>query len=347
MAYTDIDKPSDYFEAFAYTGNGNTKVNFASDFTPNMTWFKVRNNTYDHQIHDSVRGVNAGYLDSATSVVEQSSYPIASFDSDGVTTVSGNITGVNKTSDLMVSWNWKAGGSASSNSNGSITSSVSVNTTAGFSIVKYQGTGANATVGHGLGSVPKMIFFKSLTNAISWIVYSSELNISSSNCLRLNGTNAAFTESAWNDTRPTTSLFSLGSHNEANNNSGETIAYCFADVKGFSRMGSYTGNGNTNGSFVYTGFSPAWLMIKQVAASNDWFIIDNKREPFNPNNVQLVANTNGSASTNKGDLNLLSNGFKPLSTNAAWNENNAVYVYMAFAQNPFVTGSSAIPTTAR
>ena len=107
MAYTTIDKPTDYFEAFAYTGDGNTKVNFASDFTPNMTWFKVRNNTYDHQIHDSVRGVSAGYLDSATAVVEQSSYPIASFDSDGVTTVSGNITGVNKTSDLMCSWNWQ------------------------------------------------------------------------------------------------------------------------------------------------------------------------------------------------------------------------------------------------
>ena len=181
MSYTNgLDKPTDYFEAFAYTGDGNTKVNFASDFTPNMTWFKVRNNTYDHQIHDSVRGVSAGYLDSATAVVEQSSYPIASFDSDGVTTVSGNITGVNKTSDLMCSWNWKAGTSftndASGTGIGSIDSAGSTNQTAGFSIVSWTGTGSAGTVAHNLGSVPEWYIIKNRSDANNWAVYHHKMN---------------------------------------------------------------------------------------------------------------------------------------------------------------------------
>ena len=232
-----------------------------------------------------------------------------------------------------------------SNFSGSIQTNISPNTTSGFSIVKYQGTGANATVGHGLGSVPKMIFFKSLTNAISWIVYSSELNISSSNCLRLNGTNAAFTESAWNDTRPTTSVFSLGPHNEANNNSGETIAYCFSEKQGFSKMGSYTGNGNADGTFVYTGFKPAFAMFKDTTSTRDWTMLDNKRNTFNVLDKRLFPNNND-AENDTDILDFTSNGIKIRSTNTSVNVSGNKYIYMAFAENPF-TSSTGTPVTAR
>ena len=350
MAYTEIDNPGEYFNTKLYTGNGSTQSITDVGFKPDWTWIKPRAANYSHNLTDIVRGVGKGIFPDLTATEYDygtgTNGSVRTFDSDGFSL--GSATQVNPNGVNIASWNWLAGGSqGSSNTDGTInTTYTSANTTSGFSIVTYTGTGSNATVGHGLGAVPTMIIAKEKTgSANDWTVY----HVTQGNTTRgiLNESNAWGSNTAWNNTTPTSSVFSIGSGSVTNRNNSTYIAYCFSDVKGFSRMGSYTGNGNTNGSFIYTGFSPAWLMIKQVAASNDWFIIDNKREPFNPNNVQLVANTSGSASTNKGDLNLLSNGFKPLSTNAAWNENNAVYVYMAFAQNPFVTGSSAIPTTAR
>jgi len=322
-----IDKPSDYFEAFAYTGDGNTKVNFASDFTPNMTWFKVRNNTYDHQIHDSVRGVNAGYLDSATTVVEQSSYPIASFDSDGVTTVSGNITGVNKTSDLMCSWNWKETADA------------------GFDIVAYTGNGSNRTISHNLGAVPKMMIVKERDNANDWKVYHH--SIGNGKSLRLDTTTAQADDStAWNSTTPTSSVFSVGTSNAVNRNGGGIIAYLFAEKQGYSKFSSYVGSGNADGPMIVTGMKPAYVMLKRTdTAGERWNIKDNKRDGYNQTDPVLTADAGG-AEYNDSQMDLLSNGFKIRTSAVSTNASGGTYIYMAFAENPFVT-STGVPATAR
>ena len=350
MAYSTIPKGSLYMNPTLYTGNGSTQsinVGFQSDFT----WIKTRSGTTGtegHRLQDAVRG-STKYLESNGTALEGTqAQGVTSFTSTGFNL--GTDGSYNYNTAPIVSWNWKAGTTSGIVQGGaSITpSAYSFNQTSGFSIIKYQGTGANATVPHGLNAVPKMILFKSLANSISWIVYSSELNISSSNCLRLNGTNAAFTESAWNGTRPTTSVFSLGPHNEANNSSGETIAYCFADVQGFSKMGSYVGNENADGTFVYTGFKPAFVMIKNTSTTTSWSILDNKRSVFNPADEYLKANTSDAVS-DLGDVDILSNGLKMRTTNNHVNGPGNTYIYMAFAENPFVatSGSTAVPVTAR
>ena len=345
MAYTTINKPTDYFNTKLYTGNAGTQSITGVGFQPDMVWLKKRSASGSHYITDAVRGVGKALFPDATNAEYNYSDGVTAFGTDGWTV--GNNGGMNGSSTTQVSWNWKANGQGSSNTDGSInTTYTSANTTAGFSIVKYQGTGANATVGHGLGAVPKMIFFKSLTNAISWIVYSSELNISSSNCLRLNGTNAAFTESAWNGTRPTTSVFSLGTHNEANNSSGETIAYCFAEKKGYSKFGSYTGNGNADGTFVYTGFKPAYITLKRSSGTSDWHHFDNKRAGFNGDNDYLKLNASDSEGTSGDRIDILSNGFKLRYATGNLNENGSTFIYMAFAAAPLV-GTNNVPCTAR
>ena len=344
MAYTTINKSTAHFNTKLYTGNAGTQSITGVGFQPDMVWLKKRSASGSHYITDAVRGVGKALFPDATNAEYNYSDGVTAFGTDGWTV--GNNGGMNGSSTTQVSWNWKANGQGSSNTDGSInTTYTSANTTAGFSIVKYQGTGANATVGHGLGAVPKMIFFKSLTNAISWIVYSSELNISSSNCLRLNGTNAAFTESAWNGTRPTTSVFSLGTHNEANNSSGETIAYCFAEKKGYSKFGSYTGNGNADGTFVYTGFKPAFVMWKKTNAASEWIMVDSKRNTSNEVDKLLRANQS-SAENTYGACDFLSNGWKFRDGDTDFQASGDTYIYMAFAENPFVT-STGVPGTAR
>ena len=345
MAYTTIDKPSDYFEAFAYTGDGNTKVNFASDFTPDMTWFKVRNNTYDHQIHDSVRGVSVGYLDSATNVAEQSSYPIASFDSDGVTTVSGNITGVNKTNDLMVSWNWKAGTSftndASSTGIGTIDSAGSVSTDAGFSIVTFTNSGSGVdTIAHGLGVVPTVVIAKTRSHANGWFMYHKD--IGNTKFLRLETTGAATANTMWNDTTPTSTVFSLNSGNIGT--SRNIVAYCFKEKQGYSKIGSYTGTGSD--VFIHTGFKVGWLLVKNADNTNGWLVIDTKRSPANPQGKYIYANAGGAEGTvTYGEF--FSNGFGWKGTGSvAVNQSGEKFIYYAIAENPFVT-STGVPATAR
>jgi len=346
MAYTTVNNGSLFMDAKLYTGNSSARTISGVGFQPDFTWLKVRDGATAHFLFDVLRGPLYRIQSNSSNTSVSAANTLTSWNSDGFALGTENDT--NNNSYSYVSWNWKANGTGSANTAGSINSTVSASTTSGFSIVKYQGTGANATVGHGLGSVPKMILFKSLANSISWIVYSSELNVSSSNCLRLNGTNAAFTESAWNGTRPTTSVFSLGPHNEANNSSGETIAYCFADVQGFSKMGSYVGNENVNGTFVYTGFKPAFVMIKNTSTTTSWSILDNKRSVFNPADEYLKANTSDAVS-DLGDVDILSNGLKMRTTNNHVNGPGNTYIYMAFAENPFVatSGSTAVPVTAR
>ena len=347
MAYTTIDNPFKFFNTKLTTGTGSSQAVTGVGFQPDWIWGKRRDSTGHNSLFDSVRGITKGLESNQTNVEFTSTDYYSSFDSDGFTIAAGASGAGNGSSQTAVQWCWLAGGSASSNGDGSITSSVSANTTAGFSIVSYTGTGANATVGHGLGVKPDMIINKTRdSTAQMWSVYHSSRGATKH--LGLDRTNAEDTGSAYyQDTEPTSSVFSVGSEAATNYSSAALIAYCFAEVKGYSKFGQYTGNGNADGSFVYTGFKPAWVMIKQSSASGEgWHIFDNKREGYNVDNDPLLANTNGAEGTSD-MIDLLSNGFKLRTTSEAVNESSATYIYMAFAENPFVTSGTKAAGTAR
>ena len=345
MAYSSIVKPTDYFNTKIYTGNGGTQSITGVGFQPDWIWLKDRDNTYSHQLVDVVRG-NTKYLNSDEADAEgTASDRITSFDSDGFSL--GSYIGTNKSSSNVASWNWKAANSAgSSNSDGNISSTVSANTTAGFSIVSYTGTGSNpATVGHGLGAVPKVVLVKPRNDAQSWCMYHESLG--NDNIIYLDVTSAAGGSSVWNNTTPTSSVFTVND-NQVNKSSTNYIAYCFTDVKGYSIIGSYTGNGNADGPFVYTGFKPAFVLHKKSSATDDWNIFDNKRNPHNVVNKYLIPNSNGAEGTST-NRDFLSNGFKIRSSSSYVNLSGATFIYMAFAENPFVGNDSgtAVPVTAR
>jgi len=247
-------------------------------------------------------------------------------------------------SNNFVSWAWKAGGTASSNTDGSITSSVSANTTAGVSIVSFTGTGANGTVGHGLGQTPAMIIQKNLSISSAWSVWHK--SFSGSQVIYLNETGAVGTNtSSWNSTVPTSSVFSVGTGSYPNGSGNSLIYYVFAEKKGFSKFGTYTGNGNADGTFVYTGFKPAFVMNKKTDGTMDWHIWDNKRNSFNVINKVVYPNLSNSEDTLT-SLDIVSNGFKIRANNSFLNASGSPYIYMAFAENPIV-GSNNIPATAR
>jgi hypothetical protein len=342
MAYTDIDKPEDYFNTKLYSGNASTQSITGVGFQPDFTWIKQRNGTGWHQWVDAVRGSGKRINSNDTGAEYNDVNGLTSFDTDGFSLgTSGDYNGSGNT---QVSWNWLASNTTASNTDGSITSTVSANTTSGFSIVSYTGTGSNATVGHGLGVVPKMIIVKLRSGAGDWTVYNS--NIGNTNFLRLNGTLASTSQATyWNNTTPTSSVFSIGSAGDVNTSSGTHIAYCFAEKKGFSKFGSYTGNGSTDGPFIYTGFKPALTITKRTSDIEHWGMYDSTRDTFNPASAELIPNLNASEGSFV-DRDFLSNGFKIRSDNTARNGSGDTYIYMAFAENPFVT-STGIPTTAR
>jgi hypothetical protein len=281
MAYTTINKSTDYFNTKLYTGNGGTNAITGVGFQPDLVWGKSRSDTFDHFLLDAVRGTTK-IISSNTNVAESTQTgSITAFDTDGFTLGSGNP--YNKSSDNYASWNWKAGGGqGSSNTDGSInTTYTSVSTISGVSISKYTGTGSNATVGHGLGVAPKMILIKRLSANDNWIVYHNSLGGTKN--LYLDANNAEATRSdTFNNTAPTSSVFSLGSATGTNGSGSTYIAYCFAEKTGYSKFGAYTGNGNADGTFVYTGFKPSWLMIKQTNSTENWHIFDIKRNPYYP-----------------------------------------------------------------
>ena len=342
MAYTTIDDPTIYFNTVLFTGNGSTQSITGVGFQPDWVWIRNRGAVTNHEVADSVRGANKLLKPNDTDAEQSNSNKITSFDSDGFGV--GNDANVNQSSTAIVSWNWKAGGSASSNSNGSITSSVSANTTAGFSIVTYTGTGSNATVGHGLGVAPKMIIVKQRDEARDWPVYHKSLG--ATKWVYLDLTDAVTTATPmWNDTEPTSSVFSIGTYTEVNKSSGTYVAYCFAEKAGYSKFGSYTGNGNADGTFVYTGFKPAWVIIKKTSGTGNWRLYDNKRLGYNGANYNLQPNDSGAEETAE-HVDLLSNGFKLKTTGGGENASGSTYIYMAFAESPFVK-STGIPTTAR
>ena len=341
MAYTTIDKPTDYFETLLYTGTGSSNTITGLDFAPNWVWIKPRNDARGHSLIDSVRGVSK-WVGSNENLAELTvAQGVTSFNSNGFTV--GTSNDFNKASNTHVAWNWKAGGSASSNSDGSITSSVSASTTAGFSIVSYTGTGSNATVGHGLGAVPKMIFFKDRETSVDWGVYAEP--IGNTKEMYLSTTDAAATNSgAFNNTTPTSSVFTIGTSSRYNPSSKGVIAYCFAEVKGYSKIGLYTGTGSVR-TYIHTGFKPAWVIRKRTDSANNWGMNDNKRNPFNIAEELLTADTTNAASDGTG-IDMLSNGFRVMTNSSLHNTSGGTYLYMAFAESPFVT-SKGIPTTAR
>jgi hypothetical protein len=349
MAYTDIDRPSDYFRTKLYTGNGSTQSITGVGFQPDWVWVKARSGTYgteNHFVYDVIRGANVRLIPNGTTADTTDTTGLSSFDSDGFS--SGNKTEVNGSGTEYVAWNWLAGGTASSNTDGSITSSVSANTDSGFSIVSYTGSGANATVGHGLLSAPSMILFKNRSTAYSWIVYHKSLGATKNIYLDLTNASDIGGQLQFNDTEPTSSVFSVGTSLATNKSGDNLIAYCFAEKKGYSKFGSYEGNNSANGSFIYTGFSVSWVMIKNIDTSGTaWVIQDSKRSGSsggNPANKRIRANASNAEETDS-PVDLLSNGFKIRSTGSFTSDANT-YIYMAFAESPFVT-STGIPTCAR
>jgi len=346
MAYTSINSPTDYFNTKLWTGDGNTTQAITGvNFQPDLVWEKGRSLVSGNLFFDAIRGANVALVaNNSNAEVSVSGY-INSFDSDGFTV--GNDGAVNGSGDTYVAWNWLASNTTASNTDGSITSTVSANTTSGFSIVSYTGTGSNATVGHGLGAVPKVIIIKDRTTAYGWSVYHA--GVGNTAYLRLDKTDATTTDSTfWQNTTPTSSVFSIGTSVLNNTNTDNHIAYCFAEKKGYSKFGSYTGNGSTNGPMVYTGFKPAFLIVKRYDSTNNWYMYNNKVNPFNETNRPLKADTSEDEATIFGgnELDFLSNGFKLKDTINGANGSGASYIYMAFAESPFTT-STGVPTTAR
>jgi len=344
MAYTDIDKPSDYFNTKLYTGDGTDGRGITGvGFQPDWCWFKARSTAYENQVYDVVRGATKRLVTNDNTAEGTQTNGLQSFDSDGFTV--GNANGTNVNAVTYASWNWLASNSTASNTDGSITSTVSANTTSGFSIVKYTGSGANATVGHGIGVAPKMVIIKRLENATHWLVGGG--NIGWTKNLYLSTTSAEQTANHFQDQSPSSSVVYMTNDGALNNSSEDYIMYCFAEKKGFSKFGSYTGNGNADGTFIYTGFKPAWFLFKKTDSLGSWIIKDNKRLGYNGIVPHLQANTSDTENTDGwSEVDFLSNGIKLRNADSAMNGSGVSFIYMAFAENPFVT-STGIPTTAR
>ena len=363
MAYTNIDKSDDYFNTLIYAGNGTSGRSVTGvGFQPDFVWIKNRNDGDPHKVFDVARGVGKSIKTNSTDTQatnEENGY-LSAFNSDGFTLTAGStsIQDVNNNGENYVSWNWLGGGSASTNTSGSINSSVSVNTDAGFSVLTFTGSGSGAAenVGHGLGVTPKLMIGKNLDSSHSvfgsWMVgglgVSSSFNFST-NYINLNYGNGLSSDAGgtvWN-AAPTSTLVKFS--NFFNTSSNDYVMYCFAEKKGFSKFGTYKGNGSSNGAFIYTGFKPALWIVKRTNATNNWITFDNRRSTsngFNRNNVLLLPNLSQGENTNDGVVDFVSNGIKIRDTKDEFNNDSGTYMYMAFAENPFVT-STGIPTPAR
>ena len=341
---SDDENPEDYFNTVLYTGNGSSNRGITGvGFSPNFIWIKDRLVSNNHVLVDSVRGVgNLLYTNSNVKEVSGATQ-VASLDADGFTLgTSTTYVNENSSSNVYVAWNWKAGGTAVSNGNGSITSPVSVNAKAGFSIVSYTGTGSAATGGHGLGKVPAWIIIKNRgTGAREWVIYHHQSEGVPQNFGMFFGASPSVQpfddDSAFNDTAPTADVFSV-KNSASTNNAGEGhIAYCFSEIEGYSKFGRYAGTGGSDNSFVYLGFRPAWFLLKRVNSTGDWVLYDNKRNPFNPSDSRLSANLAAGrldGAVNYG-IDFVSNGVKFRSGQADTAVSGGTYIYMAFADQPF------------
>lgn len=335
-----IPNGTKHFNTVLFTGNGSTQSVTGVGFQPDWTWIKMRSDgSRGHAVFDSVRG-GLERLDRSSTQEGRTNEGNISFQSDGFNVTSSHPT-VNDSSDTAVAWNWLAGGAAVSNGDGSITSEVSVNPEAGFSIVTYTGPGSTETVGHGLGVAPKMIIIKGRKNTDHWFMYNANLNNPTTEYMYWNNGNSANSgANPWNGTAPTSSVFTIVNDGGVGSayNGNTYVAYCFAEVEGYSKFGKYKGNsGQPDGTFVHTGFKPAFVELKRFDAGDFWLIMDNKRSPHNTRDNFLK----GDSDTNEGDYNLTqgidiySNGFKLRDNDSAANGNNDDYIYMAFAEVPF------------
>ena len=331
-AYTTIDNPELYFQTKIYTGNGSSShaitLDGSEDMQPDWVWTKGRNVTYNNQTFDSVRGTTKSLVTNENAA-EITISGLTAFGTDGFTL--GSDAQLNNNGSTYVAWNWKK------------------TATAGFDIVSYTGNGSNRTISHSLSAVPSMMIVKNRDAAEEWTVYHHKnTSAPATDYLALN-TNGATTDSntRWNDTAPTSSVFTVGTSGVVNANGQKFIAYLFAEKKGYSKFGSYVGNGNADGSFIWTGFKPAFVMTKVTDAADSWTLWDNKRDVDNVATSMLRADTDQVEDTSSSYLvDFISNGFKWRSSDGKQNGSGNAYIYMAFAENPFVT-STGIPTTAR
>ena len=348
MAFSAIIKPTDYFTPTLYVGNGSTKTVTGVPFEPDMTWLKNRSVTGDNEIYDKTRGATYRIYPNTNGAQDALAQGLQAWTSDGFTV--GNNNAINGNGNNQVSWNWKANGAGSSNTDGTInTIKTSANTTSGVSISTYTGTGSAGTIGHGLGVAPTAIWIKktSAGGAENWFCWNKGLT-SAGGFLKLDRGDAASTNNTAFPWNPQANTFGV-STDVATNASGSTyVAYCFANVQGFSKMGSYVANGNVNGPFIYLGFKPAFVIIK-ADGTEAWRMVDNKRIGFNVDNRYLTPNDNVAESGSVSDIDLLSNGFKLRSAAGNYNSGSLYnYIYLAFAETPFVANSGeSIPTTAR
>jgi hypothetical protein len=359
LCTTNLPEPTiadggEYFDVSTWAGDSATPKAVVTDlaFQPDLIWAKARSATYDHMLFDSVRGAGSTKdLSSNTTGAEGTTGAtygyVSSIDTAGftVTKGSGATNILNQSGQTFVGWQWKANGSGVSNTDGSITSTVSANTTSGFSIVTWTGNGASsATIGHGLGVAPSMIIVKNRSATWGWFVYNKYLTNPNTGRLQLNLTNgeiAGGTPGPWNNTAPTSTVFSLGdsSFPEVNGSGNSIVAYCFAEVPAFSSMGSYVGNGSTDGPFVYCGFRPRFVMIKYANSAGAWDIIDTARDTYNQTTAALYPNLSNAEDNGTGNgyanLDILSNGFKLRQITAGINASGGTFIYAAFAENPF------------
>ena len=343
MAYTTINKHTDYFNTKLYTGNGSAgNAQTGVGFQPDFLWIKNRTATQEHWLADAVRGTTK-FLESNSSNAESSdgATGLASFDSDGFT-VNGSAR-TNQNSASMVAWNWLANGAGSSNTDGSITSTVSANTTAGFSIISYTGTGSNATIGHGLNVKPACFIVKRRSAVEDWAVYHQSMT--ASYYINFNLSAGQQSNNRWNG-EPDTSVIKLQNHTAVNASGSTYVCYAFAEKPGYSKFGSYTGNGSSSSpAFIYTGFKPSIVIVKNKSESDAWFIHDNKRDGFNDDNEYLFPSETNVEGTNTNRIRLFSNGFNVPTTDKSHNKSGNSYIYMAFGQS--IVGSNNVPAVAR
>ena len=329
---TASTQANDYFNVVTYTGNGSVgRAVTGVGFKPDFTWIKGRSDADYNYLVDIIRTYPNRLFSNLTDAASTESNTVTSSDSDGFTV--GSDAGVNRNNSTYVAWNWIANGAGVTNTAGSITSTVSASTTAGFSIVTYTGTGSNATVGHGLGVAPSMYIVKRRSNTGNWYVY--HISIGNTNRLRLDETSASTAESAaWNNTSPTSTVFSIGTSVDVNASTNTYVAYCFAQVAGYSAFGSYTGNGSTDGTFVFTGFRPKFVLIKRSDSAADWYLYDSARGSYNENKSSLYPNSSDAEGSSLAGHDFLSNGFKVRTSINSQNTNGGTYIYMAFAETP-------------
>jgi len=331
---TTATQAGKYFNTVTYTGTGSSLGVTGVGFQPDWVWVKSRSAATDHGLYDAVRGVQKQVESNTTTAETTETTGITAFGSDGFTT--GALAQLNTSAATYVAWNWRASNAAAvTNTSGTVTSTVSANTTAGFSIVTFSGNSTNGSVGHGLGAVPSMVIWRCRNQVEDWLVY--HVSIGNADALRLNTTAASFGASAWQTATPTSSVVLLGA-GSTNQTGQNNLLYCFAPVAGFSAFGSYTGNGNADGPFIYTGFKPAFIMYKRSStAGNSWRITDSTRSTYNVDNAAfLYPDTSETENFNANDaLDILSNGFKIRVTDPPSNTSGSTYIYMAFASNPF------------